>query len=480
MKENKFNLPSINEARRRTKCAAKIEHLEFKIPDDIKDLGVGRSYFIRTYGCQANERDSEILAGILETMGYQKSEEFDKADFILLNTCAIRQNAEEKVFGEIGNLKRLKRTNPELIIGVCGCMAQEEATIKRLLSKYPWVDLVFGTHNLYNLPQLLKNVLFSKEKTIEVFSKEGEVIEDLPSSRLQKHKAWVNIMYGCDKFCAYCIVPYTRGKERSRLMEDILKEIDELIADGYKEVCLLGQNVNAYGRDLGMEGGFGALLEAVAKTGIPRIRFMTSHPWNFDDQTIAICAKYPNIMPYIHLPLQSGNDEILRKMNRRYSAKEYKELYDKLKKAIPGCSFTTDIIVGFPNESDEAFKDTLDMVDYCQYDNAFTFIFSRRKGTPAYDMEDAIDMKTKEERLAILNKKVAHYANLANQRFLNTVVEVLVDGPSKKNPDIYAGYSKENKLVNFKANNVKIGDLVKVKITAVKSFSLDGEMIEDK
>ena len=229
-----------------------------------------------------------------------------------------------------------------------------------------------------------------------------------------------------------------------------------------------------------MEGGFGALLEAVAKTGIPRIRFMTSHPWNFDDQTIAICAKYPNIMPYIHLPLQSGNDEILRKMNRRYSAKEYKELYDKLKKAIPGCSFTTDIIVGFPNESDEAFKDTLDMVDYCQYDNAFTFIFSRRKGTPAYDMEDAIDMKTKEERLAILNKKVAHYANLANQRFLNTVVEVLVDGPSKKNPDIYAGYSKENKLVNFKANNVKIGDLVKVKITAVKSFSLDGEMIEDK
>ncbi len=478
-KEMNFNLPSINEARRRTKNSPKIEHQLFDIPVQLRNMGTGRLYYLRTYGCQANQRDSETIAGILELMGYKACDSEEEADVILLNTCAIRKNAEDKVLGEIGNLKKLKRRNPDLIIGVGGCMAQEEAIVKELLCKYPQVDLIFGTHNIANLPRLLANAVFAKEKTVEVFSKEGEIIEDLPSSRFQQHKAWVNIMYGCDKFCSYCIVPYTRGKERSRLIEDILKEVDELIKGGYKEVCLLGQNVNAYGKDLGMEAGFATLLEAVAKTGIARIRFMTSHPWNFDDNTVAICGKYANIMPYIHLPLQSGNDEILRKMNRRYTASEYRTLFDKLKKAIPGCSFTTDIIVGFPNESDEAFEDTLAMVDYCQFDNAFTFIFSPRIGTPAYNMTDSIDAKTKEERLARLNKKVAYYANQANQRFLDQVVEVLVDGYSKKNENVFSGYTKENKLVNFQSENVKPGDIVKVKITAVKSFSLDGKMIEE-
>ena len=328
------------------------------------------------------------------------------------------------------------------------------------------------------MPKLLFNATVAKEKTVEVFSKEGEIIEALPSSRFMHHKAWVNISYGCDKFCTYCIVPYTRGKERSRLIQDIIAEVKDLKEHGYKEVCLLGQNVNAYGRDLDLQNGFAKLLEEVAITGIERVRFMTSHPWNFDDETIDVCAKYSNIMPYIHLPLQSGNDEILRRMNRRYNSNEYRILFDKLKKAIPGCAFTTDIIVGFPNESDEAFEDTLKMVDYCQYDNAFTFIYSPREGTPAAMMEDNVEMHIKEERLAILNEKVAHYANLNNQKYLNQTVEVLIDGVSKKNDRILSGYTRDNKLVNF-TGNAKAGDIVNVRITAVKSFSLDGEMIEE-
>ena len=418
------------------------------------------------------------MAGLLNAMGYTMCDDEKQADVIIINTCAVRQGAEEKVLGEVGALKRLKTLNPDLIIGIGGCMAQEEETVKIIMEKYRQVDIVFGTHNITSLPKLIYEVLTTKKRKIEVFSKMGEIIESVPVTRFMSHKAWVNIMYGCDKFCSYCIVPYTRGKERSRYKEDIIYEVEELVKQGYKEVCLLGQNVNAYGKDLKIDYTFGNLLEDVAKTGIARIRFMTSHPWDFDDTMIQAIKNNKNIMPYIHLPIQSGNTQILKKMNRRYSREEYLALFDKLKAELPGFAFTTDIIVGFPNESDEAFEDTLSAVRHCEYDNAFTFIFSPREGTPAASMEDSIDRKVKEERLQRLNELVAHYANKNNQKFKDQVVEVLVDGLSKRNSNVYSGYTPENKLVNFTGNNVKVGDIVKVKITQVMSFSLNGEMVE--
>lgn len=472
-----YILPSLSDARKRNKeLSAK---LSFSLDEKYKGLGEGKTYYIVTHGCQANQRDSETMAGLLDAMGYKMAEEEKDADIILINTCAVRQGAEEKVLGEIGALKRYKKENPDMIIGIGGCMAQEEKTVNLIMEKYRQVDIIFGTHNITSLPKLIYDVLSDKKRKVEVFSKMGEIIESVPVTRFMSHKAWVNIMYGCDKFCSYCIVPYTRGKERSRDKDDIIAEVEELVRQGYKEVCLLGQNVNAYGKDLHIDYTFGNLLADVAKTNIPRIRFMTSHPWDFDDTMIEAIKNNKNIMPYIHLPIQSGNSEILRKMNRRYSREEYLALFDKLKRELPGFSFTTDIIVGFPNESDEAFEDTLSAVKHCEYDNAFTFIYSKREGTPAAAMEDAIDQKTKEERLQRLNELVAFYANKNNQRFKDQIVEVLVDGLSKRNAKVYSGYTPENKLVNFTGEGVKTGDIVKVKITQVMSFSLNGELVEE-
>ena len=471
-----YRLPSLNDARKRNKEVS--EKLDFFLDPAYIGLGDGKKFYIITHGCQANQRDSETMAGLLNAMGYTMCDDEKQADVIIINTCAVRQGAEEKVLGEVGALKRLKTLNPDLIIGIGGCMAQEEETVKIIMEKYRQVDIVFGTHNITSLPKLIYEVLTTKKRKIEVFSKMGEIIESVPVTRFMSHKAWVNIMYGCDKFCSYCIVPYTRGKERSRYKEDIIYEVEELVKQGYKEVCLLGQNVNAYGKDLKIDYTFGNLLEDVAKTGIARIRFMTSHPWDFDDTMIQAIKNNKNIMPYIHLPIQSGNTQILKKMNRRYSREEYLALFDKLKAELPGFAFTTDIIVGFPNESDEAFEDTLSAVRHCEYDNAFTFIFSPREGTPAASMEDSIDRKVKEERLQRLNELVAHYANKNNQKFKDQVVEVLVDGLSKRNSNVYSGYTPENKLVNFTGNNVKVGDIVKVKITQVMSFSLNGETVE--
>ena len=384
----KFNniLPDYSKAKVRSNNTTVIKREIFDLPDQIKNIGIGRKYYLRTYGCQANERDSETIAGILEALNFTRVDNEEEADVLFFNTCAIRKNAEDKVLGEIGMLKKLKRNNPDLIFALCGCMAQEEIIVKTILEKYPQVDLIFGTHNIHRLPWLLYNAMMAKEKTVEVYSKEGEVVENLPVSRFGKHKAWVNIMYGCDKFCTYCIVPYTRGKQRSRLMEDILKEVRQLKEDGYKEVCLLGQNVNAYGKDLGIEDGFAKLLEEVAKTNIDRIRFSTSHPRDFSENMVYVMKKYPNIMPSLHLPVQSGNNEVLRRMGRVYTVEHYKHLVDLLKKEIPTITFSTDIIVGFPNETHEQFLDTLALVDYCQYDLAYTFIYSPRENTPAAKM----------------------------------------------------------------------------------------------
>lgn len=472
-----FNKPSLNEAKRRKDKEVNRYDDAFFIPNEVANIGENKKYFIKTYGCQANERDSETLSGILETMKYQKTDEIKEADIILLNTCAIRENAEEKVFGKVGYVKNLKKTNPNLIFAMCGCMAQEEVVIERILKKHAHVDLIFGTHNIHCLPELLKDAIYSKEMVVEVWSKEGDVIENTPVNRANKYKAWVNIMYGCNKFCTYCIVPFTRGKERSRLPDDILKEVNELIEQGYKEITLLGQNVNSYGKDLNNDYSFADLLENVAKTKIERIRFTTSHPWDFSEDMIEIIAKYDNLMPAIHLPVQSGNDQVLKLMGRKYTRKEYLDLFYKIKKHIPDCTITTDIIVGFPNETNEQYLDTLTLYEECEYDLAYTFVYSPRAGTPAAKMDDNVTLEEKNQRLYKLNEIVNEKALKQNQRFLDQEVEVLVEGFSKKSDEMLTGYTKHQKLVNFKGDKNDIGKIIKVKITSVKTWALSGEAI---
>jgi tRNA-N(6)-(isopentenyl)adenosine-37 thiotransferase enzyme MiaB len=472
-----FNGPDLSQARKRSRQETQVIKDSFDIPSSMQNIGEGQTYFIRTYGCQANERDSETLRGILEAMGYVQSDVMETSQIIILNTCAIRENAEQKVFGKIGNIKNLKQKNEDVILAICGCMAQEESVVNAIMTKYPHVDLVFGTHNLHRLPQLLESAMASQKTIVEVWSKEGDVVEDVPVVRNDQFKAWVNIMYGCDKFCTYCIVPYTRGKERSRKMEDILAEVNDLKAKGYQEITLLGQNVNAYGKDLAGEIDFATLLEATAKTGIPRIRFTTSHPWDFNDRMIDMIASYDNLMPFIHLPVQSGDNDVLKLMGRKYTIEQYKELFDKIKTKIPNCAVSTDIIVGFPNETEQQYQHTLDIVNYCKYDNAYTFIYSPRIGTPAAKMQDNVAMSDKEQRLYRLNELVNQYAWENNQKYLGQKVKVLVEGPSKKNPDVLTGYTESQKLVNFKGDFQCIGKIVTVEITEANTWSLKGKVI---
>lgn len=472
-----FNGPDLSQARKRSRQETQVIKDSFDIPSSMQNIGEGQTYFIRTYGCQANERDSETLRGILEAMGYVQSDVMETSQIIILNTCAIRENAEQKVFGKIGNIKNLKQKNEDVILAICGCMAQEESVVNAIMTKYPHVDLVFGTHNLHRLPQLLESAMASQKTIVEVWSKEGDVVEDVPVVRNDQFKAWVNIMYGCDKFCTYCIVPYTRGKERSRKMEDILAEVNDLKAKGYQEITLLGQNVNAYGKDLAGEIDFATLLEATAKTGIPRIRFTTSHPWDFNDRMIDMIASYDNLMPFIHLPVQSGDNDVLKLMGRKYTIEQYKELFDKIKTKIPNCAVSTDIIVGFPNETEQQYQHTLDIVNYCKYDNAYTFIYSPRIGTPAAKMQDNVAMSDKEQRLYRLNELVNQYAWENNQKYLGQKVKVLVEGPSKKNSDVLTGYTESQKLVNFKGDFHCIGKIVTVEITEANTWSLKGKVI---
>lgn len=473
-----MNLPNLKDARIRTKCDTIIETDMYSLTEIQKGLGKSKKYYLKTYGCQMNEHDSENIKAILEEMGFISTDIMEDADLILLNTCAIRENAHNKVFGYVGRIKHLKETKPDLIAGICGCMAQEEAIVNEILEKYKWLDIVFGTHNIYNLPRILEKAINGDSLEVEVYSKEGEVIENIPVKRDSKYKAWINIMYGCDKFCTYCIVPYTRGKQRSREHSYIIKEVEDLIKDGYKEVTLLGQNVNAYGKDLNDNYTMSNLLEDVAKTGIERIRFVTSHPWDFNDEMIDVIAKYPNIMPYIHLPLQSGSSKILKLMGRRYTKDEYLELYNKLKKALPYSSITTDIIVAFPGETEEDFKETLDVVKTCKYDSAFTFIFSPRIGTPASKMKDDLTIEEKNNRLYELNELVNKYAKEANDKYLGKIVPVLLEDYSQKDESMLMGYTDTMKLVNVKADSKYLGQIVNVKINDVKTWSMDGEIVE--
>lgn len=474
-----MKLPDIKEARVRTKSKTEVLYDKYKVPSSVCHIGQGKTYSILTYGCQMNVHDSENIKGIMEDLGYNEEENYEKADVIILNTCAIRENAHNKVVGILGRIKKLKEDNPNIITIIGGCMPQEEGISNMLKDKYKWVDIVLGTHNIYDIPTLLDNVTKEKKQNIEVYSIEGDIIENLPVKRDSNYKAWVNIQHGCDKFCSYCIVPYTRGKQRSRLPKDILKEINSLKEKGYKEVTLLGQNVNAYGKDLDINYTMSNLLEDTAKTGIDRIRFVTSHPWDFSSDMIDTIAKYDNIMPYIHLPIQSGSDNILKKMNRRYTIEEYKKLFYELKSKIKNVSITTDIIVGFPNETEEDFQKTLDIYNELKYDLAYTFIYSPREGTPASKMEDSVPLEEKEERLQRLNKIVNKYAKEANEKYLGKTVPVLLEGYSDKGGKLM-GYTDTMKLVNVAADPSLIGQIKNVLITDVKTWSMEGEIVSDR
>ena len=471
-----MNLPNLKEARKRTNNDIVIKDNEYELTDNQKAIGLNKKYYIKTYGCQMNEHDSENIKAILNEMNFTETDKLEDADLIILNTCAIRENAHNKVFGLLGRIKHLKQTK-DVLVGFGGCMAQEEVIVDEIRHKYKWIDFVFGTHNIFDLPNIIEKTYINQKQEIEVFSWEGEVIENLPVKRDNKYKAWVNIMYGCDKFCTYCIVPYTRGKQRSRLPKYIIEEVKDLIKDGYQEVTLLGQNVNAYGKDLNINYTMANLLEDVAKTGIKRIRFVTSHPWDFNDDMIDTISKYENIMPYIHLPIQSGSSKILKLMGRRYTKEEYLTLFNKLKEKIPNVSITTDIIVGFPGETDKDFQDTLDVVAACKYDSAFTFIFSPRVGTPASKMMDNVSLEEKEERLQRLNQLINKYSKENNDKYLNKVVPVLLEDYSSKKKDCLKGYTDTMKLVNVKADKSYLGKIVNVKITSVKTWSMDGEII---
>ena len=471
-----MNLPNYKDAKLRSKDIVSRE--EYIFDDNLSNIGKGKTYHVKTYGCQMNEHDSENIKAILEELGFTEVDDYEQADLVLLNTCSIRENAHNKAFGMLGRLKHLKEEKKDLIIGLCGCMSQEEGVVDEILHKYKYINFVFGTHNLHRLPILLSENLNSNKQEIEVYSKEGNLIEGMPVKRANSYKAYVNIIYGCDKFCTYCIVPYTRGKQRSRNKDDILKEVNDLVRDGYQEVTLLGQNVNAYGKDFDYQYRMEDLLEDVAKTNIPRVRFMTSHPWDFTDRMIEVIAKYPNIMPSVHLPVQAGANRILKLMGRRYTKESYLELFHKIKNTIPNVSISTDIIVGFPGETEEDFLETLSLAEECKYDNAFTFIYSPRENTPASKLADNVSLEEKEKRLYRLNEVVNEYFLENNKKLVGKVVPVLVEGVNTNGKDGLFGYTDTNKLINFKGDVSLTGKIIPVKVVNAKTWSLDGEIDE--
>ena len=435
-------------------------------------------YYIETWGCQMNEEDSEKLSGMLKNIGYTNTEVRDEASIIIFNTCCVRENAENKVFGNLGQLKALKKKNPSLIIAICGCMMQQKGMADKILESFPFVDIIFGTHNAYKFPEYLNRVKQEGVQVKEIINKEEGIVEGLPIDRKSDIKAFVTIMYGCNNFCTYCVVPYVRGRERSRKPEDIIKEIEDLVAQGYKEVTLLGQNVNSYGKGLEEEITFAELLRKVNEVeGLERVRFMTSHPKDLADEVIMAIKECDKLCEQIHLPVQSGSSRVLKAMNRHYDREQYLEIIKKIKAEIKDVSITTDIIVGFPGETDEEFEETLSLCEEVKYDSAFTFIYSRRNHTPADKMENQIPDDVKHERfnrlVAVINKNIAE----KNKEYEGRVVEVLVEGTSKNDETRLTGRTRNGKLVNFVGSKESIGKLVNVKITKAASFSLTGEQI---
>lgn len=436
-------------------------------------------FTIKTYGCQMNEHDSEKISGMLSNLGYKETSDLEKSDLIIYNTCLVRENAELKVYGNLGELKALKRKNPELIIAICGCMMQKKEVRDVIKQKYSHVDIIFGTHNIHKLPELLENYKQTSRMIIDVWEEGGEIIEGLPAKRKYGHKAFVNIMYGCNNFCTYCIVPYTRGREKSRLPEDIIAEIMELANEGYREVTLLGQNVNSYGKSLENKITFAQLLYMINQIeGIERIRFMTSHPKDLSDELISAIKNCEKVCEHLHLPFQAGSNKILKAMNRKYTKEDYLELVSKVKKEIPDISITTDIIVGFPGETEEDFNDTLDVVKKVEFDSAFTFLYSIREGTPAAKMENQISNEVKSKRFKKLLDTLHPINYKKNLNLVGKQLDVLVEEISKSDDTMLSGRTRTNKLVHFKGDKSLIGKLVNVKITKAKTWTLEGKIID--
>ncbi len=447
------------------------------MPTGNTELYDTSKYYILTYGCQMNVRDSEIIAGLLETMGCTAANTMENAGIILFNTCSVRHSAENKVYGKLGEIAALKRKNPETLIAFGGCMAQLPQVREKL--KKSGIDVVFGTHNIHELPYLIATARAKKQPVYQVWEQEGMVVETTPSQRRPGLSAYVNIMYGCNNFCSYCIVPYTRGRERSRQPEDIIKELEEIASQGYREVTLLGQNVNSYGHGLEKDVDFADLLGMASSVeGIERIRFTTSHPKDMSDKLIDSVAVLPKVCEHIHVPLQAGSNEVLRRMNRHYTREHYLELTQKIRQRIPGVAITSDLIVGFPGETEEDFLDTLDMVKKVRFEAAFTFMYSPRSGTRAAGWEEQLDLEEKKERLQRLNQVQYQIATEINQSMQGSIKEVLVEGPSKTNPEKLTSRTRTNQIVIFSGPIDLIGQLINVRIIEARTFSLFGEVVK--
>lgn len=442
--------------------------------------GRQRLALTETYGCQQNENDTERIRGMLREAGFDFTEDSKKADVVIYNTCAVRENAEQKVFGRLGILKHIKQSRPEMIIGICGCMVQQEHITEKIKSVHEHVDLVFGTHALYRMPELLYKAMHQKKTVVEIESSDGEIAEDIPIMRENAQKAWVSIMYGCNNFCSYCIVPYVRGRERSRTPEAILKEVQELVDSGCTEISLLGQNVNSYGKDLDIEIDFSDILRMVNDIeGVERIRFMSSHPKDLSDKLIQTMKECDKVCKQLHLPFQAGSNRILEQMNRRYTKEQYLAKIERVKKEIPGISLSTDVIVGFPTETKEDFEDTIDVLKKVEFDNIFSFIYSRREGTPAAKLDFVLtedEIHANFDRLLEVQNEISKRKNDA---YVGRIEKVLVDGSSKNDSNILSGRCDSSKIVNFKGDKSLIGKYVDVRITEAHTWSLNGELIEN-
>lgn len=443
-----------------------------------KEAGRKMTFCVNTFGCQMNARDSEKLCGILNAIGYQESESED-ADFVIYNTCTVRENANNKVYGRLGYLHGYKKKNPHMMIALCGCMMQEEKVVAKIKQSYRFVDLIFGTHNIFKFAELLVQSIENNKMVVDVWENTDQIVEQLPNERKFRFKSGVNIMFGCNNFCSYCIVPYVRGRERSRAPEDIIREIEELVKNGVVEIMLLGQNVNSYGKNLESPITFAELLRRVERIeGLKRIRFMTSHPKDLSDELIEVMASSKKICRHLHLPLQSGSSEILKKMNRHYTKEQYLELTERIRKAVPDISLTTDIIVGFPGETEEDFEETLEVVRKVRYDSAFTFIYSKRTGTPAAAMENQVPEEVVKERFDRLLAEVQAISAQVCGRDVHTVQEVLVEEPDSHVEGLVTGRMSNNTIVHFPGGKELIGKIVKVYLKESKGFYYMGSLVD--
>jgi len=447
------------------------------VKKEAEKLGRPLTFCVTTFGCQMNARDSEKLTGILEEMGYQEVPN-EKADFVIYNTCTVRENANLKVYGHLGRLKHEKKSHPNMKIALCGCMMQEPDVVEKLKKSYQFVDLIFGTHNIFKFAELLAESLEKQSMIVDVWDGTEQIVEDLPVERKYPFKSGVNIMFGCNNFCSYCIVPYVRGRERSRKPEDILREIENLAADGVTEIMLLGQNVNSYGKNLEQPMTFAQLLQEIEKIkGISRIRFMTSHPKDLSDELIQVMKHSDKICRHLHLPLQSGSTDILKVMNRKYTKEQYLSLAEKIRTEIPDISLTTDIIVGFPGETEKDFRETLDVVRKVRYDNAYTFIYSKRTGTPAASMENQVPEAEVKRHFEELLEEVQKIAREQAARFLGTIQEVLVEEINAQDSALLTGRMSNNLLVHFPGDASLIGSLTRVHLKECKGFYYMGELM---